>query len=72
MSIPTEAQTRKDLIDPTLEKAGWNVHDPARVGTGIPVERFDPQAWRVLKARLNRLREAGVPYEVEASRSVCD
>ena len=31
-------------IDPALEKAGWDVHDPAQVGTEIPVDGFDPQA----------------------------
>jgi type I site-specific restriction endonuclease len=31
----SEAQTRKDLIDPALEKAGWDVHDQAQVGTEI-------------------------------------
>jgi type I site-specific restriction endonuclease len=68
----SEAQTRKDLIDPALEKAGWDVHDPAQVGTEIPVDGFDPQAWKTLDARLNRLREAGVPYDAELPRGVCD
>jgi type I restriction enzyme R subunit len=72
VSTPTEAHTRRDLIDPALEKAGWDVHDPALVRTEIPVDGFDPQAWKTLEARLNCLRGAGVPYEAELPRGVCD
>jgi hypothetical protein len=32
---PTEAQTRKQLIDPALEKAGWDVKNPDQVGIEI-------------------------------------
>jgi predicted type IV restriction endonuclease len=28
----TEAKTRKDLIDPALAQAGWDVHNPDQVG----------------------------------------
>ena len=34
---PTEAKTRKELIDPTLKKAGWDVDNPDQVGLEIPV-----------------------------------
>jgi type I restriction enzyme R subunit len=59
----TEAKTRKELIDPALEKAGWDVADPDQVGLEIPVDGFDPQAWQRLQARLKRLQEAGLSYD---------
>jgi len=69
---PTEAKTRKELIDPALRKAGWDVNNPDQVGIEIPVDGFDPQAWKALEAKLNRLGEAGVPYEVELPKGVSD
>lgn len=42
---PNEARTRKDLIDPALIKAGWNVSDPAEVGIEIPVDGYDAEPW---------------------------
>ena len=36
----SEAETRKDLIDPALEKAGWYLHDHQKVRIEIPVEDF--------------------------------
>ena len=72
MPNPTEAKTRKELIDPALKKAGWDVNNPDQVGIEIPVDGFDPQAWRALEARLNRLREEGVPYDIELPKGVSD
>lgn len=31
---------RKELIDPALAAAGWNVNDKVRVGIEIPVDGF--------------------------------
>lgn len=42
---PNEARTRKERIDPALEKAGWNVMDPAQVGREIPVDGVDQEPW---------------------------
>ncbi len=42
MSSPTEARTRKELIDPALKKAGWDINNPDQVGIEIPVDGFDP------------------------------
>jgi type I site-specific restriction endonuclease len=72
VSTPTEARTRKQLIDPALEKAGWDVTNPDQVGIEIPVDGFDPQAWRALEARLRRLRETGVVYDVELPKGASD
>jgi len=67
-----ETTTRKGLIDPALQEAGWDINDPDQVGIEIPVEGFDPQAWKALEARLRRLGEAGVPYEVELPKGISD
>ena len=72
MPDPTEGKTRKELIDPALRGAGWNVADPSQVGLEIPVDGFDPQAWSELEAKLRRLAEVGAPYEVETPRGVSD
>ena len=69
---PTEAKTRKELIDPALQKAGWDVDNPDQVGIEIPVDGFDPVAWQRLEVKLRRLREAGVAYEVELPAGVSD
>ena len=66
MANPTEAQTRQQLIDPALEKAGWDVKNPEQVGLEIPVDSFDPQAWQKLESKLGRLRDEGVAFGVHA------
>ena len=72
MANPSEAKTRKGLIDPALKKAGWDINNPDQVGIEIPVDEFDPQAWRALEAKLRRLRETGVVYDVELPKGVSD
>ena len=72
MSSASEARTRKELIDPALEKAGWDISNPDQVGLEIPVDEFDPQARRALDAKLRRLRETGVVYDVELPKGVSD
>ena len=37
----SEAQTRYNLIDPQLKKAGWNLLDHTQVGLEIPVSGYD-------------------------------
>ncbi len=36
LSRPNEAKTRKELIDPALKKAGWDVNNPEQVPIEIP------------------------------------
>jgi len=72
LSSLSEARTRKGLIDPALKKAGWDVNNPDQVGIEIPVDDFEPQAWRALEARLRRLRETGVVYETELPKGISD
>lgn len=73
MPGPTEAKTRKELIDPALKRAGWNVADPARVGLEIPVDGFDPVAWQILSRKLAQLRaDGGATYDLETPKGVSD
>ncbi len=72
MPSSTEAHARRSLIDPALRKAGWDVDDPDQVGIEIPVDGFDPAAWKALEAKLKRLGEAGVPYKAKLPAGVSD
>lgn len=72
MADQTEKRTRKDLIDPELRKAGWNVDDPAQVGLEIPVDGFDPAAWQKLQSRIKQLREANPSLSVQLPAGVSD
>jgi type I site-specific restriction endonuclease len=69
---PNEAITRRDQIDPQLQRAGWNIADSDQVGIEIPVDGYDPAAWHVFAAQLNR---AGVAQPVNAAdlpSGICD
>ncbi len=65
---PNEAKTRKELIDPALKKAGWDVNNPEQVRTEIPVDGFDPKAWENVK----RILEVGGLYEGNLPKGVSD
>jgi type I site-specific restriction endonuclease len=67
-----EAKTRQELIDPSLLKAGWVVTNPDQVGLEIPVDGFDPQAWKRLEAKLKPLKEVGVTYNVNLPKGISD
>ena len=41
----SEAETRKKMIDPALERAGWNLKNHAQVGLEIPVDGYDKEPW---------------------------
>ncbi len=69
---PNEARTRKEMIDPALERAGWNINDPDRVGLEIPVDGTDAKAWAELKEKLDRLRESGATYNAELPIGISD
>jgi type I restriction enzyme, R subunit len=40
-----EAKTRALLINPQLEKAGWNLSDRSQVQFEVPVQGYDPTPW---------------------------
>jgi type I restriction enzyme R subunit len=69
---PTEAVTRKELIDPALLKAGWDVANPELVGTEIPVDGFDPQAWKALEAKIAELRQSGLSWDGKTPKGISD
>ncbi|GAC1365983.1 MAG: DEAD/DEAH box helicase family protein [Ktedonobacteraceae bacterium] len=72
MFNPNEARTRKELIDPALSKAGWDVSNPNLVGLEIPVDGFDPQAWVALKVKLDRVKESGGTYHTSLPTGISD
>lgn len=40
----SEERTRKEMIDPQLENAGWYLRDHSKVKTEIPVDGYDAEA----------------------------
>jgi type I restriction enzyme R subunit len=72
MSPRTEARTRKELIDPALEKAGWQVNNPVQVGIEIPTDGFDAAAWHQLEQQLRQIREQGNISEYNLPAGVSD
>jgi len=69
---PNEARTRKELIDPALQRAGWDVNNSDQVGLEIPVDGTDPKAWATLKAKLDRVKENGSSYTVKLPPGISD
>src|SRR5450755_4764598 len=69
---PNEAKTRKELIDPALQKAGWDVNNSDQVGLEIPIDGSDPKTWAILKAKLDRAKESGVTYTVKLPPGISD
>jgi type I restriction enzyme R subunit len=41
----SEERTRKEMIDPQLEQAGWYLRDHSKVKTEIPVDGYDAEPW---------------------------
>lgn len=69
MTGRTEELTRKELIDPALERAGWDVADDSQVGIEIPADGFDVAAWQQLH---KELKESGESYDAELPAGICD
>jgi len=72
LTNPTEAQTRRDLIDPALKQAGWDLDNRDQVGFEIPVDDTSPAAWHALEAKLRALAEPGVSYDVPLPAGITD
>jgi hypothetical protein len=66
---PTEAHTRRDLIDPALEIAGWDLDNPDQVGLEIPLGDVDPAHQRALE---RKLRETGIPFDDHFPAGITD
>lgn len=41
----SEERTRKEMIDPQLEQAGWYLRDHSKVKIEIPVDSYDAEPW---------------------------
>ncbi len=41
----SEERTRREMIDPQLERAGWYLHDHSKVKIEIPVDGYDAEPW---------------------------
>jgi type I site-specific restriction endonuclease len=41
----SEELTRKEMIDPQLEQAGWYLRDHSRVNIEIPLDGYDAEPW---------------------------
>jgi type I restriction enzyme R subunit len=60
-----EAVTRAKLIDPALQRAGWDTSNPQQVGKEIPVDGSSPAAWQRLRTKLQTVQEGGATYNVK-------
>ena len=72
MTNPNEAKTRRQLINPTLKKAGWDVNNPDRAGLEIPVDGFDPVAWQMVQQKLKQLKDSGEPLNLDLPAGISD
>ncbi len=68
----SEEQTRKQLIDPQLEKAGWYLHDHAKVKIEIPVDGYDAEPWNGVSDYCLYRENGEVLAVVEAKRTSVD
>ncbi|HEY9629971.1 MAG TPA: DEAD/DEAH box helicase family protein [Coleofasciculaceae cyanobacterium] len=70
---PNEAQTRRDKIDPALERAGWSL-DPVKeqVRFEIPVDGYDAEPWNGVTDYCLYLPNHEVIAIVEAKRQSRD
>ena len=72
MNNPSEAETRKELIDPALKKAGWDVTNPILVGLEIPVDGSNVEVWQKLEKKLNALKESGGLGNIKLPSGISD
>ena len=64
MTDPNEAVTRKQMIDPALARAGWDVNDPDQVGIEISIKSLDAQTQFAHENEMKRIAEAAGRYDV--------
>ncbi|WP_228060403.1 MULTISPECIES: N-6 DNA methylase [unclassified Coleofasciculus] len=67
-----EANTRKEIIDKALEKAGWSLDDSNQVGMEIPVDGYDAEPWNGVTDYCLYLPNGEVIAVVEAKRQSRD
>jgi type I restriction enzyme, R subunit len=66
---PSEAKTRKNLIDPALIKAGWNINDHNKVGQEIPIDNTSFLDW--VKSKSGLLL-TGIAHDAELPSGISD
>jgi type I restriction enzyme, R subunit len=68
----SEEATRKQLIDPQLETAGWFLADHSKVKTEIPVDGYDAEPWNGISDYTLYRENGEVLAVVEAKKTVVD
>ena len=68
----SEAKTRKELIDPALEAAGWHLHNHQQIGLEIPVDGYDQAPWNGVTDYCLYRPNGEVIAVVEAKRTTHD
>lgn len=68
----SEERTRKEMIDPQLEKAGWYLRDHSKVKTEIPVDGYDAEPWNGVSDYTLYRENGEVLAVVEAKKTVVD
>ena len=68
----SEELTRKEMIDPQLEKAGWYLRDHSKVKTEIPVDGYDAEPWNGVSDYTLYRENGEVLAVVEAKRTSTD
>jgi type I restriction enzyme, R subunit len=68
----SEDQTRKEIIDPQLERAGWYLRDHSKVKTEIPVDGYDAEPWNGVSDYTLYRENGEVLAVVEAKKTSVD
>ena len=68
----SEERTRKELIDPQLEKAGWYLRDHSKVKIEIPVDGYDAEPWNGITDYCLYRENGEVLAVVEAKKTAVD
>jgi type I restriction enzyme, R subunit len=68
----SEDLTRKQMIDPQLENAGWYLRDHSKVKTEIPVDGYDAKPWNGVSDYTLYRENGEVLAVVEAKKTMVD
>ncbi len=68
----SEERTRKEMIDPQLEKAGWYLRDHSKVKIEIPVDGYDAEPWNGVTDYALYRENGEVLAVVEAKKTAVD
>ncbi len=68
----SEKNTRKEMIDPQLEKAGWYLRDHSKVKIEIPVDGYNAEPWNGVTDYCLYRENGEVLAVVEAKKTAVD